>query len=98
MFLWNGYPHHWCQINVKASLEQAFRYSFIPSLKLGMPILGAAASLAGGRAAKNSISSQRLETRFYKMDNLFLGNPLRNCLTQCLVDIAATILQNSIPK
>ncbi|MBG1244086.1 hypothetical protein [Nostoc sp. NZL] len=43
---------HTCQLNVKAILEAAFRYCLVPSRRLGMP-----SSLAGGRAARSSISS-----------------------------------------
>ncbi|MDZ8258854.1 hypothetical protein [Nostoc sp. ChiQUE01b] len=32
---------HWCQLNVKASLEQAFRYCLVPSLRLEMPLIEA---------------------------------------------------------
>ncbi|MGJ5631932.1 hypothetical protein [Nostoc sp. CALU 1950] len=32
---------HWCQLNVKASPEQAFRYCLVPSLRLGMPVFEA---------------------------------------------------------
>ncbi len=31
----------WCQLNVKAALKQAFRYSLVPSLRLGMPLIEA---------------------------------------------------------
>ncbi|MBN3941978.1 MAG: hypothetical protein V7L21_18070 [Nostoc sp.] len=41
---------HWCQLNVKASLEQAFRYRLIPSRKLGMPSLGLPPPLLAGAA------------------------------------------------
>ncbi|MHC5595772.1 MAG: hypothetical protein ACYTXC_07400 [Nostoc sp.] len=52
---------------MKAVSRLAFRdrlLRLVPSLRLGMPFVGAAASRTRGRAAKSSISSQRLETRF----------------------------------
>ncbi|WP_292762541.1 hypothetical protein [Nostoc sp. NOS(2021)] len=32
---------HWCQLNVKTSLEPAFRDCLVPSLRLGMPVVEA---------------------------------------------------------
>jgi hypothetical protein len=57
-----GCPH-WCQLNVKASLERALRATPVTSLRL----VSCHARLrlkTCGRAATNSIDSLRLETRF----------------------------------
>ncbi|WP_335152703.1 hypothetical protein [Nostoc sp.] len=32
---------HWCQVNVEASLELAFRGCLVPSQRLGMPVVEA---------------------------------------------------------
>ncbi|MHC5610978.1 MAG: hypothetical protein ACYTXA_08160 [Nostoc sp.] len=32
---------HWCQLNVKVSLEPAFTDYLVPSLRLGMPVVEA---------------------------------------------------------
>ncbi|MEH2130005.1 MAG: hypothetical protein V7K86_04970 [Nostoc sp.] len=49
---------------MKASLEQAFRDDLVPSQRLGMPVVGAAASRLAAAAQLICISSLLLERRF----------------------------------
>ncbi|MEH1766359.1 hypothetical protein [Nostoc sp.] len=58
--------NHWCQLNVKASLELAFRLPRSQSPTGNACLWGCRLSLLAAEPLLSCISSRRLETRFEK--------------------------------